>query len=159
MTTGFISVLPDVVTVKQGESFRCSVPGTSWSDPQGILTDTAFGGGRLRGVVAGSPGPALFFVMTGGAPCHRWTPVRLDILARETPSPTPVWQPPDVPKGDLAPWRTIDLNAVFNASVTDVLDWVAAAVQAPPLPASGINTAYYKSHLVAPGGAARYHPV
>ena len=159
MTTGFISVLPDVVTVKQGESFRCSVPGTSWSDPQGILTDTAFGGGRLRGVVAGSPGPALLFVMTGGAPCHRRTPVRLDILARETPSPTPVWQPPDVPKGDLAPWRTIDLNAVFNASVTDVLDWVAAAVQAPPLPASGINTAYYKSHLVAPGGAARYHPV
>jgi hypothetical protein len=42
------------------------------------------------------------------------------------------------------------LGQLFNASVTEVMERVHAAVKPPAAPASSVNTAYYKDHLVAP---------
>ena len=44
----------------------------------------------------------------------------------------------------------VDLGTVFNSTVEETLSRVHAAVKPPAAPASGINTAYYRDHLVPP---------
>jgi hypothetical protein len=65
-------------------------------------------------------------------------------------STTNLWSAPKVPRHDLTYWIPLDLRASFNASVGEAMERVHAGVQPPPPPASPINTAYYKDHLVAP---------
>ncbi len=64
--------------------------------------------------------------------------------------PAKVWSAPKVPAHDLNYWTPLDLGPLFNASVTEVMERVHAAVKPPAAPASSVNTAYYKDHLVAP---------
>jgi hypothetical protein len=70
------------------------------------------------------------------------------------PSPEPpkgkIWSRPEVPAQDVSYWIPLDIRSSFNASVPEVMERVHAAVKPPPLPASPINTVYYKDHLVAP---------
>lgn len=65
-------------------------------------------------------------------------------------TPTKVWSAPKVPARDLNHWTALDLRPLFNASVPEVMQRVHAAVKPPAAPASPVNTAYYKDHLVAP---------
>ena len=64
--------------------------------------------------------------------------------------PGKVWSAPKVAVHDLGLWTPLDLRPLFNASVPEVMARVHAAVRPPPEPASPINTAYYKDHLVEP---------
>ena len=139
---------PAEVKVKVGDPFEVKLKGaTAWTDPQGILYNAKLENGALRGVVKASPGPALLFVSTGAAALRRWVPVRLLIEPREPAPPQRVWKAPTLPDRDLNRWVLIDPSPAFNASVPEVVERVLASVQPPPLPASEVNTGYYKYHL------------
>lgn len=146
------SATPDTVSAMQGEKLHVPVPGArdgQPSDLNGILREPKISAGTLEATVTGEPGPALVLAAADAANAPYWIPIRLQIRP-ETPIPAKVWTPPSIPDRDLSCWTLVDLRSAYNASVTDAMQRVWEALKPPPAPASEINTAYYKDHLVEP---------
>lgn len=146
------SAIPETVSVTQGETLHVRLPGAHEGQPldlNGVLSESTIRDGVLESRATGEPGPALILADAGTDSAPYWIPIRLDIQS-ETPSVAKVWTPPSVPDRDLSRWALVDLSAVYNASVTDAMRRVWEAVKPPPAPASEVNTAYYKDHLVEP---------
>lgn len=167
------------VSVRQGESLSLHIDGhrvTDWRDPQGVLAGTSLGDSKFRRVtgntalagreggvrsavpaagsnavvtITGDPGPAVVFLTDTNAACPRWHPLHLRIEPQFAQA-LKRWVHPSIPDKDLARWELVDLSGKFNSAVNETLDRVHAAVKAPALPASEINTIYYKDHLVPP---------
>jgi hypothetical protein len=57
------------------------------------------------------------------------------------------WSPPNVKPKDPGAWTLVDLDNIFNASVTEVLQRVTKAAEPPPLPASQVGFYYWRDHL------------
>jgi hypothetical protein len=75
---------------------------------------------------------------------------KLENVASPSQSHVKIWSRPVVPAQDMKYWTPLDMRSLFNASVPEVMERVHAAVKPPPLPATAINTGYYKDHLVPP---------
>ena len=117
-------------------------------DPQGVLRDAHTAGGQWQGEVAGEPGSRLVLLKSAATACPYWLPLTVAIEPRE-PVVAKRWSPPAVQAGDLAPWTLVDLKALYNASLTEVLPRVAKASQPPAPPALGVNHSYWKDHLTS----------
>jgi len=143
--------IPDEVALRPGDRFTSDLAGcrlSDWSDPQGLLSEAKLAGGALQGIVSGTPGPGLLFVLAGEAPCTTWIPLRVKIEATNAPPPPKTWSPPSAGSHDLSRWTLVDLSGVFNASVTNVLPRLSEAAQPPPAPASQVGFGYWKDHLL-----------
>jgi len=125
------------------------VKGSAVLDPQGVLAAADLKEGKLTGRVTCEPGPAVLFVSAGTKACPYHVPVRLQVEPR-MPTPARIWTPPQVSDRDLSRWMLVDLAKTYNAPVTDAMRLVSEAANAPPPPASEVNTGYYKYHLVPP---------
>ena len=144
---------PQEITVRQGEPVRLAAGQgkvTDWKDPQGVLAQARIEGGVLLAIATNDPGPAVVFLADTSAACPRWIPAHLQIEPRTPPPPPKRWAHPTVATNDLAAWTVVDLGASFNSTVEETLSRVHAAVKPPALPASSVNTSYYKDHLVPP---------
>jgi hypothetical protein len=75
-------------------------------------------------------------------------PVRLRIEPTNAASAPRTWSPPPARPHDLSHWTLVDLSAVFNASLTNVLRRVSEAAQPPPAPASQVGFGYWRDHLL-----------
>ncbi|MCC6696272.1 MAG: DUF4450 domain-containing protein [Candidatus Hydrogenedentes bacterium] len=90
---------------------------------------------------------------TSGAFQVRYTPGFMEVPAplpgrvQSRPQRAP-WTPPGEAGKDLAQWTLIDLASICNARVTDVLQRVTEAAQAPAMPASQVGWDYWKQHLL-----------
>ncbi len=143
--------ISDEKTVRKGQPLEAGSvvsdgKGREYLDPQGVLKDVRTENGRLRGVVACSPGPAILYLRAGAEDCPLWLPVRLRVEA-ETPVAAKVWTPPNVPDRDLKRWALIDLSSAYNASFGEVLDRVVKSARPPAMPASQVGWNYWRSHL------------
>jgi hypothetical protein len=137
------------ITVHPGEEFVLNISevgAKDFLDPQGLLTKTAFDGKVLRGQVKDSPGPGLLFLSAGTASCPMWVPVKLRVEPVD-PIPAKLWKVPSTVRGDLAPWRPVDLNPVFNFSLTEVMDHFLAHGKSPALPYSQVGFQYRNEHF------------
>lgn len=133
-------------------------------DPQGVLADAHLDHGLLRGTVAGERGARLMFLKAGYGDCAYWLPLTVRVEPKE-PALAKVWSAPKVAAGDLKPWSLVDIDALFNASLPEVLEAVGKASQAPPEPASSVNYSYWRTHVDGDYGPAKVanfmppHPV
>ncbi|MFH0796465.1 MAG: DUF4450 domain-containing protein [Candidatus Omnitrophota bacterium] len=142
---------PAEMVVKQGDFLRLDLAQSSATDflnPQNILDNAYVEDGILKAVIKGEPGPALLFLSSGSRNCPAWLPLRIKIEPK-TPVQPKVWKAPDHPANDLQYWTLLDLNQVYNAAFTEVIDRVGAVADAqePKPPASTIGFRYWKIHL------------
>ncbi|MFH1737436.1 MAG: hypothetical protein ABIH23_00410, partial [bacterium] len=143
--------VPDEMRVRQGSAFEMSVP-LRPTDPQGILGgEIVFSGEGMQGVVATELGPGILFFPGGTKACPYWLPVRI-VVEPHSPKPvTKVWSPPKVSEEEKEKrWFLVDLDDIFNARLTEVLERVAKEGKPPALPASQVGFNYRKDHYYGP---------
>ncbi len=154
-TQGTVPIFVAGTTRQRGHYKNGTVPlhARDLFDPQGVLDEGRIEDGTLQGTVAGEPGPHVLFLKSGTDACPFWLPLTVLVEPRQ-PAVKAIWAPPQVKAKDLSVWKLLNLNSLFNTSVTDVLGQVAKASRPPPPPALEINYLYWKDHLlsrVAPG--------
>jgi Domain of unknown function (DUF4450)/Mannosylglycerate hydrolase MGH1-like glycoside hydrolase domain len=115
-------------------------------DGQPVEATTEKGFAGVNWVIAATP-PSR-----AGRIAVRYTEARVQPTTRQ-PAPQRTgaereqWSPPDVKPKDLAAWTLVDMNGLFNASVTEVLQRIAEGAEPPPSPASQVGFTYWRDHL------------
>ncbi len=147
--------------IRQGEDFTLNLTdygASNFLNPQGLVTDADFDGNVLRGKIRTSPGPGLLFLSVGTPGCPMWLPVRFRV---EPPTPVParIWRVPPTTRGNLAPWRLVDLGQQFNFSLTEVIQHYLTQSKLPEKPYSEVGFNYRNDHFgsriyLAPDDAA-----
>ncbi|MDX9972223.1 MAG: DUF4450 domain-containing protein [FCB group bacterium] len=140
--------IPPAIAATQGAPVQpLPVDAVEVLDPQGIRANNIFA----------REGKHALFAKVGQAPFTSLMPIRFDIAPKDAPRPS-LWKAPETGERDPGKWALVDLSAVYNDSVTEVLPHVEQRAPAPEPSASTINYGYWKDHLTQYHGS-RNEPI